>query len=196
MDDVLDIIHKISFDIEDDKLDKLTVSLRNQISEIGKLSQRQVDYARLLKKMSLDETEARGKIVSQMQQNKKSIDERKKSLENLILTDKKFSDQLVKEQGLIGAVNTKLKILEDQRKRATSESDVKKYSQLISNEKNKLNNIMQAKQGGLSGLLSGFGGLGKLGSLTSMIPAIGGALSVGALASQIADVTKKFESYR
>lgn len=199
MEDVLDIIHKIDFEIEEQKLDNLTKTLQNQTSEIGKLTQRNADYARLLKKMSYDEVEGRSKIIAAMGKNKEEIDRNRKALEQLIFTDKKFQEQLTKEQGVIGALETKLKLLQQRRKQALDPRD---YDRSISEIKNKLKDLntldgSKSGGGGLFGSLRlGANGItGSIGAVSRMVPMIGGALSVGAIGSQIFDVTKKFEGY-
>lgn len=198
MEDVLDIVHKITFETEEKQLDKMTSQLRESATQIGKLTQKNIEYARLLKKMSHDEVEGRQRILSYMGKNKEAIDQNRKALENFVLTDKTFHNQLVKEQGLIGALTSKLKILEQQRKSATSEDEVKRYSNLIAQEREKIRNLRTADQkSSIKG--SSFLGLngvsGVMGVVSRALPALGGALALGSVGSQIVDVTKKFESY-
>lgn len=196
-DDIIDIIHRIDFEVEDSGLNKLTGQLRTQASEIGKLAQRQADYARTLKKMSLDETQGRKMILDQMSKTKVALDKEKKALEGVVLNNQKFNSELVKEQGLIGAVTTKLKILEDARKRATSTTDLQRYNRLVQTEQAKLKSYNAPEQnGGIMGLLRGSNNItGQIGAVSRLVPAIGGALSLASLGSQMVDVTKKFESY-
>lgn len=198
MEDVLDIVHKITFETEEKQLDKMTSQLRESAAQIGKLTQKNVEYARLLKKMSHDEVEGRQRILSYMGKNKEAIDQNRKALENFVLTDKTFHNQLVKEQGLIGALTSKLKILEQQRKSATSEDEVKRYSNLIAQEREKIRNLRTADQKSSvkgSSFLGLNGVSGVMGVASRALPALGGALALGSVGSQIVDVTKKFESY-
>ena len=192
MDDILDIIHNIGFNVEASQLDNLTTTLKNQVTEIGRLTQRNAEYAQTLRRMTLDETTGRARILVEMRNNQRAIDERRRSLENLILTDRRFNDQLIREQGLIGAVTERLRILQRQRNSATSETDVRRYGNMIQREQerlNRLNTLGNNRNPGTSGIL------GTLGSVSKYLPAIGGALSLGAVGSQIFDVTKKFEGY-
>lgn len=191
MDDILDIIHNIGFNVEASQLDNLTTTLRTQVTEIGRLTQRNAEYARTLRRMTLDETEGRARILAEMRTNQRAIDERRRSLENLILTDRRFNDQLIREQGLIGALTERLRILQRQRTAATSESEVRRYGNLIQREQERLNRLNRPtdRLPGMNGLLN------TLGPISKLLPAVGGALSIGAIGSQIFDVTKKFEGY-
>src|SRR5690606_13770557 len=111
-----------------------------------------------------------------------------------LFNNRALNRAMEQELGVIGNLETRLNLLNQARRRATSTSDIRRYDQMIRDYQNRLNRInnTQSSRGGLGGIL----GAGGLGSVSRLIPAIGGALSLGALSSQIKDVTQKFESYR
>lgn len=188
MDDVLDILHKIAFDIEDEKLRDLTNQLRKQTEYIYLLGQRQTKLAELFNKTATEETARRKRIISLMERNKQLLEGQADATEKVILTNKKFNQELIKEQGLIGALNSKLQILEQRRKRATTPEDVRRYSQLMAAERKKLDRLTNVSP--KAGMMPG-----NLGAMSRMLPAIGGAFSMVTLGKQIFDVTKRFEGY-
>ncbi|KAB1228458.1 hypothetical protein [Chryseobacterium viscerum] len=195
-DDVLDILHRIAFDIDDANLEQLSAQLRRQTEYIFQLGQRQARLAQAYNNTSRNETERRQRINSLMERNNNLLQQQARQTEHVILNNRQFNDQLTRELGLIGAINARLDILQQRRRQATSESEVRRYTNLIASEQRRLNSLTSVQGNTASGF---FGKLGKVfsggGPLTTLLPALGGALSIGSLGQQIFEVTKKFEGY-
>lgn len=196
-DDVLDILHRIAFDIDDANLEQLSGQLRRQTEYIFQLGQRQARLAQAYNSTSATEIERRRRITSLMERNNQLLQRQARETENVILHNRQYNDVLNRELGLIGAINARLDMLQQRRRQATSESEVRRYSRLIANEQSRLEGLTTVtRRGGSGGLLGGVGKLlGGGGGLGAMVPQLAGALSVASLGNQIFEVTKKFEGY-
>lgn len=194
--DVLDIIHRIAFDVDDANLDRLTAQLRRQTETINHLGQRQARLAQAYDRTSASEIERRRRISSLMERNNTLLQQNSRSLENNVLNNRHLNDQLTREIGLIGTINARLDILHQRRRQATSETEVRRYSQLITREQSRLDSLNRVPQNRASGFLGKLGQLGGAGSaISSMLPQVAGALSIAALGNEIFQTTKKFEGY-
>jgi hypothetical protein len=195
-DDVIDILHRIAFDIDDANLEHLSAQLRRQTEYIFQLGQRQARLAQAYNNTSATEIERRRRISALMERNNQLLQRQARETENVVLNNRQYNEVLNRELGLIGAINARLDMLRERRRQATSESDVRRYSQLISNEQNRLNGLTNVQRGNASRSGGGVAGmfLGG-GSLSNMLPQITGALSIASIGNQIFDVTKKFEGY-
>ncbi|VXB03274.1 hypothetical protein [Chryseobacterium sp. 8AT] len=195
-DDILDIIHRIAFDVDDANLDRLTAQLRRQTETINHLGQRQARLAQAYDRTSASEIERRRRIASLMERNNTLLQQNSRSLENNVLNNRHLNDQLTREIGLIGTINARLDILHQRRRQATSETEVRRYSQLITREQSRLDSLNRVPRNRAAGFLGNLGQLAGAGSaISSLLPAVGGALSIASLGQQIFDVTKRFEGY-
>ncbi|MCC9032708.1 hypothetical protein NAL32_07490 [Chryseobacterium sp. Ch-15] len=195
-DDILDIIHRIAFDVDDANLDRLTAQLRRQTETINHLGQRQARLAQAYDRTSATEIERRRRISSLMERNNTLLQQNSRSLENNVLNNRQLNDQLTREIGLIGAINARLDILHQRRRQATSETEVRRYSQLITREQSRLDSLNRVPRNRAAGFLGNLGQLAGAGTaISSLLPAVGGALSIASLGQQIFDVTKRFEGY-
>lgn len=195
-DDVLDIIHRISFNVDDASLEQLTAQLRRQIEVINNLGQRQARLAQMYDRSSATEVDRRRRIAGLMERNNQLLQQNGRTVENTALNNRHLNDQLTRELGLIGAINARLGMLQEARRRATSESEVRRYGNLITREQRRVDNLNQAPRNRAAGFLGGLGQLGGAGSMvTRLIPQLTAAISVVSLGNQIFEVTKKFEGY-
>ncbi|MFC7347301.1 hypothetical protein ACFQO9_11290 [Chryseobacterium zhengzhouense] len=195
-DDILDIIHRIAFDVDDANLDRLTAQLRRQTETINHLGQRQARLAQAYDRTSATEIERRRRITSLMERNNTLLQQNSRTLENNVLSNRHLNDQLTREIGLIGTINARLDILHQRRRQATSETEVRRYSQLITREQNRLDSLNRVPRNRAAGFLGKLGQLGGAGTaISSLLPQVAGALSIAALGNDIYQTTKKFEGY-
>lgn len=195
-DDILDIIHRIAFDVDDANLDRLTAQLRRQTETINHLGQRQARLAQAYDRTSASEIDRRRRIASLMERNNTLLQTNSRSLENNVLNNRHLNDQLTREIGLIGTINARLDLLHRRRREATSETDVRRYSQLITREQSRLDSLNRVPRNRAAGFLGNLGQLAGAGSaISSLLPVVGGALSIASLGQQIFEVTKRFEGY-
>jgi hypothetical protein len=195
-DDVLDIIHRISFNVDNSNLDHITAQLRRQTEAIGNLGQRQARLAQAYERTSATEIERRRRIAGLMERNNQLLQQNARGLESTVLGNRHLNDQLTRELGLIGAINARLDLLHNARRRATSESEVRRYSGLITREQNRLSSLNRVPQNRASGFLGGLGQLAGAGSMvSSLLPQVAGAISIASIGNQIFETTKKFEGF-
>lgn len=194
-DDVLDILHRIAFDIDDANLEHLSTQLRRQTEYIFQLGQRQSRLAQAYNSTSATEIERRRRITGLMERNNQLLQRQARETENVILNNRQYNEVLNRELGLIGAINARLEVMQQRRRQATSESEVRRYSRLIASEQSRLEGLTSVTRGrGGSGIAGALGGLGG-GAISSLLPQVAGAFSIASVGGQIFEVTKKFEGY-
>ncbi len=193
-DEIIDILHNITYQVHDQELQKAVTNVEKNISAVNNLTQRQIKLAQMYDRTQADDEKRRRRILSLIGQTNSKIKDHSRNLERTVVSNKALNRAMESEIGIINNLENKLKILHQARRNATSDSEVRRYSQMISREQSRVNQLtnVSGQRGGLGGIL----GAGGLGSVSRLIPAIGGALSLGAISSQIKDVTQKFESYR
>lgn len=190
MPDIIDIVHRIAYDVVDDGLKDVQNQLKKQLDTLEILGKRQIQLAQIYDKTSASDVAKREKAVQLMNKNKQAIEGVGNSLEKVVLKNKTFNNTLVQEQGIVGALSTKLDILRQRRDRATDQKSLNGYNRQIKETQAQLSTAQGApKKGLLSGLTGGLGGVAKF------LPAIAAGFSVVTLGKQIFDVTKKFEKY-
>ncbi|WP_312090364.1 hypothetical protein [Chryseobacterium sp.] len=195
-DDILDIIHRISFNVDDTNLEQLTAQLRRQTETINHLGQRQARLAQAYDRTSATEIERRRRISSLMERNNTLLQQNSRSLENNVLNNRHLNDQLTREIGLVGTINARLDILHQRRRQATSETEISRYSQLIAREQNRLDSLNRVPRNRAASFLGGLGQLAGAGSaVSSLLPQVAGAFSIAAVGNQVFEVTKRFEGY-
>lgn len=194
--DVLDIIHRISFNVDGANLEQLTAQLRRQTETINNLGQRQARLAQAYERTSATEIERRRRIAALMERNNQLLQQNARTVENTVLNNRQLNEQLTRELGLIGAINARLDLLQQARRRATSESEVRRYGNLIASEQRRLDGLNSVPRNRAAGFLGGLGQLGGAGNMVSrLLPQVAGALSIAAVGNQIFDTTKKFEGF-
>lgn len=190
-DEIIDIIHNISYQVQDAELDKAVRTVEGNIKGIENLTKRQIRLAQEYNRTAVQDNETRAKLSRMINQNTAVLNYHKNSLEQNIISNKRLTQAMEKELGIIGTIEQKLKLLQTARRRATSDEDIRRYDNLINQQRTRLNNYNANPIPNQSkGLLSSISGVSRL------LPAVGGALSIATLGNQVKDVTQRFESYR
>ncbi|MDK7375960.1 hypothetical protein QP519_10480 [Weeksella virosa] len=190
-DEIIDIIHNISYQVHDAELDKAIRTVEGNIKGIENLTKRQIRLAQQYNRTAVQDNETRARLSRMINQNTSALNYHKKSLEQNIISNKRLTHSMEKELGIIGTIEQKLKLLQAARRRATSDEDIRRYDNLINQQRTRLNNYNANPIPNQSkGLLSSVSGVSRL------LPAVGGALSIATLGNQVKDVTQRFESYR
>lgn len=174
---VIDVIHKITYQVEDAELIAAGKEIEKTISKIASLSQQLVNYENKLKSTSRLEISERKKIQQQIERVKSAIDQQNKSLENQITANKKISDAITREIGLIGQLSNKLDLLKKKRDLSNDISKIQQYNKEILATQRALNNLTSA---GGKGILSGFGG--------AVLQGVGIGTGIGLLTQGIGEI--------
>lgn len=195
--EVIDILHNITYKVQEQELQKAVNTVQGNISGIENLTKRQIALAKRYNETAVQDEKTRARITSLINRNSTALNNHKKSLEDNLINNKSLNKAMQQELGLIGAVEKKLSILKRARQTATSPQEIARYNNLIAQQQAKINKP-QAQNIPTQNIPKGVGGLPNAlaGSVGRLIPAIGGALALGGVALQIKDVTQQFEKYR
>lgn len=192
--EIVDVIHRIAYDIDDSDLKTVQTDLQKQLTTLDKLGREQIALAKQYKKLADDDDAGRKRINEQMRKNTAAIKAQGVELEKVILTNKEFNKAMENEIGLINTLNYRLDVLQKRRKMATSEQEVSRYNNLIAQERAKLARLNGTQAKVPTG--QGSGGIGGLtGGLTRFAAPILAGVSLVSFGKEIFDVTSKFEAY-
>lgn len=197
--DVVSIIHRITYDVQDRELDHAVRTVQGNIAGIENLTRRQIRLVEQYNRTGTQDVQTRQRINRMINQNTTALNHHRRSLEDNLVSNRSLNQALNQEIGLVGNLERRLQILSQARRRATSQTEINRYNNLISGTRTQLNATNPAQNvnqnsGLLSGLGLGAGGGG--GAVTRLLPMIGGAIGISQLGSQIKDVTQRFESYQ
>ena len=186
MSEILDIIHKLSFQVDNDEgLKKVSDVISKQIKEIENLDAK---IQRL--KKAYDDAGKSGLVQVQKQLGNEMlltqtrIDSQVKSLTTFINTNKKAQDAIKVEIGLITQLKDRISDLNRVREKSTSISEIREINTSIRSAQQQLNELTDAGGGGIlsqlfgggaiksqifQGLLSGFGIGGGFSVITKLV---------------------------
>ncbi|WP_312208290.1 hypothetical protein [Empedobacter sp.] len=197
VDEIVDIIHRITYDVEDRELDHAVKTVKGNITGIENLTKRQIRLVEQFNRTNIQDVRTRERLNRMINQNATALNHHRRSLEDNLVSNKSLNNALNQEIGLVGNLERRLQILSQARRRATSPAEIDRYNNLISRTKNSLNVTNPARNVNQNGgLLSGLGLGVSGGAISRLLPMIGGAIGISQLGSQIKDVTQRFESYR
>jgi hypothetical protein len=160
MADVLDVITKISYEIDGkSELEGAGKQLNSQIQAIGTLANRINSLETALKNTSQNEVARRQRLTRLIQENQKAVEAQNRAIQDTIQKNKSLQDALVKEIGLINLLDMRYKQLIEDKRKAANVEDIKRINRelaALEGQMNKLNGV--GKGGGI--LSSIFQGLG------------------------------------
>lgn len=196
-DEIVDIIHRITYDVQDRELDHAVRTVQGNIAGIENLTRRQIRLAEQYNRTNRNDVATRERINRMINQNTTALNHHRRSLEDNLVSNRSLNQALNQEIGLVGNLERRLQILSQARRRATSQTEINRYNNLISGTRTQLNATNPAQNVNQNGgLLSGLGLGAGGGAVARLLPMIGGAIGISQLGSQIKDVTQKFESYQ
>ena len=195
--DVVSIIHRITYDVQDRELDHAVRTVQGNIAGIENLTRRQIRLVEQYNRTGTQDVQTRQRINRMINQNTTALNHHRRSLEDNLVSNRSLNQALNQEIGLVGNLERRLQILSQARRRATSQTEINRYNNLISGTRTQLNATNPAQNVNQnSGLLSGLGLGAGGGAVARLLPMIGGAIGISQLGSQIKDVTQRFESYQ
>lgn len=155
-DDILDIIHRITYEIQgQQKVDNVKHLFEQNAISIGKNT---ASLARLQQALDSTTDPAKQARIQQAMQNRvAAIQKEQTAIQNTILYNKQYQQSLQAEMGILGSLEARLKALQIARQGATSKADIQRYNndiQAIQKEQQ----ILLGLTGGGKGLLSTIGG--------------------------------------
>ena len=195
--DIVNIIHRITYDVQDRELDHAVRTVQGNIAGIENLTRRQIRLVEQYNRTGAQDVQTRQRINRMINQNTTALNHHRRSLEDNLVSNRSLNQALNQEIGLVGNLERRLQILSQARRRATSQTEINRYNNLISGTRTQLNATNPAQNVNQNGgLLSGLGLGAGGGAVARLLPMIGGAIGISQLGSQIKDVTQRFESYQ
>ncbi len=160
MAEIVDIVHQLSFQVNDAGLNRVTGTLQRQFQAMQVQGAQLLRLQRIFDSTSANETEKRQRIARLIEQQRAALQRQAAATERVILTDRRLQQGLQAELGLIGSLNFRLDMLQRARERATSAGAVRDYNRQIQQLQGQINglNVPQGGRGGLLGSIAqGFG---------------------------------------
>ncbi|MEG0695857.1 MAG: hypothetical protein RR447_01830, partial [Algoriella sp.] len=196
-DEIVDIIHRITYDVQDRELEQAVRTVNGNIAGIENLTRRQIRLAEQFNRTGVQDVQTRQRINRMINQNTVALNHHRRSLEDNLVSNRSLNSALNQELGIIGNLERRLQILAQARRRATSQTEIDRYNGLIANTRNRLNATNPAQNVNQNrGLLSSLG-LGAGGGVVSrLLPMIGGTIGISQHGKQNKLVKQKFEIYR
>lgn len=131
MSDVLDIIHRLTYEVNPQGLQSALSLVNSNREEIVRLQnvvkQLSADYA----KTAATDIDSRKKIIDQINAHNRTIQQLNKTNDEAILNNQQLTAALQKEIGVIGLLNQQLETLRKNQKAATDPAEIAKINQQI-----------------------------------------------------------------
>lgn len=154
-DTILDVVTRLTYDVEDDELIAASNEVQKTISKITSLTTQLGKYEDKLKSTSRLEISERKKVQAEITRVKTAIDLQTKALENQIISNKKLQTAISQEIGLIGRLNAQMDVLKQKRDIANDPNKIRQYNRELAVTQARLSSLTGV---GGKGILSGFGG--------------------------------------
>lgn len=193
MSEVIDIIHRLSYEVNDQALQRATSSISQQLRQIEQLQGEVQQLSQQYAATAATDVAARTRITRQIAQHQQQIRGLNQSLEENILHNRDLQRVLQQEQGIIGALNTRLEILRRRRDEATDVRSIRRFNQEIAATGRELAQLSDVGGTSRSGVVAGLGSLRSLAALGGVAL---GAEALTTFGRQVIDVTKKYQSFQ
>lgn len=175
MAEVVDIIHKLQYDVNDSGLQKALSSINGQIQSIGVLSTRLTKLQDLYRRTSADEIEKRQRIQRLITQQTKAIEQTTAAIAKEVQQNKQLQQAITKEIGLINSVQLKQRQLTEERNKSNDPKAIQRYNKELAETEKQL------------GKLTGKGGGGGIGS--SILQGVGIGTGIGLVTQGVSMLT-------
>lgn len=151
-DSVLDIVHKISYEVAGQAAVSAIEKTFQKNAET--IARNTVSLARLQAQLNATTDPAKQERIKQAIENRtKAIRDQGKAIQDTIQNDKQFQAALRSEIGILNELNGRLKTLRESRDKATSTDQIKKYSKQIAEVESQQRKLLSSG-GGLLGNIS------------------------------------------
>lgn len=176
--EVVDIVHKLSFEVEGNGLSDATKAISINIQGIAQLEKQLSELNTTLAQLNKENAEGRKQIADAINKTQKALDKENSSLDKNLNKNKQVQQQLQKELGLLGRMKTELEDLRKKRDAAFDEKQVRQYTNEIAALERRMNRLTSPNGGGIFGQLRGgiMQGLG-IGAGFGIVGLISGAVS-------------------
>jgi hypothetical protein len=174
MADIVEIVHRLTFDVAGKGLDEAIRKLKEQASGIDELKRKEADLARQMQtanKLSVNDMQRLGNERAKI---KRLIEQETSALQKNFGANKQLQTALTQEIGIIQRLETQLKSLQDARRAATNQADINRYNSQIS---------------GVQGQIQGALGGGRMGQIKgSILSGLGVGVGFGLLSQGVSEI--------
>lgn len=176
MSDIVDIIHRITYETNGgESLAKIEKLFQTITADIAKQTQ---SLERLQKALDgVTDPSKQAKIEKAQDNRRKKIEEQGKAINDVIINDKKLQQALQSEIGILNELSKRLELLRQARNKATSPSEIDKYSQQIKQVESEQRRLMSPNGSRLGGIgnsiMQGFGIGAGLAGFSAITQAVG-----------------------
>ncbi|WP_346318192.1 hypothetical protein [Chitinophaga sp. YIM B06452] len=129
--DILDIIHRITYDIDSSPVNKATALITTQIAEVDRLEKEIKQLSAEFAKSATTEIQKREQIMQKINANQKAVQALNGQIQEQIINNKELHKVLEREQGIIGSMTAQLNVLKKAREAATSPQAIQNYNRQI-----------------------------------------------------------------
>ena len=159
MAEILDVIQRFTYQVEDAELQRAAQSLQQQVAAIGTMAQRVQNLQNAFDRTSASEIDKRTRISGLIQRQKALIDQTTQSMGKQVQENSKLQQALTKEIGLLNTLDAKLKLLREDRAKAFDPKEIASFNKQIEATTAQINKLTGAsgKGGVLSTILQGVG---------------------------------------
>lgn len=188
--EVIDIIHKLSYIVESDSLKEVSNEIAGQISRLDTLGKRAQKLSEAYDKTAANEVAKRERIKKLIIETQRAIEKEGDAIEHTLTKNKELERSLQKQIGIVGALEQKMQLLRDRRDRAFDIDRIKAYNREIAKGENELRSLRG-------------GGVDKQAGGGIFAPIVGGNLVAGLVtqagaalkgfATDIVSTTAKYE---
>lgn len=155
MADVIDVIQRLTFDVEGDaEIKKAANEIQNTLAKISALTGQLNKYEQKLRSTSRLEISERKAIQTQIDRVKNAIVQQTAALEGQIVANKKIQQEVSREIGLIGQLQKQMDVLKQKRDIATDPAKIRQFNKELADSQTRMSALTGT---GGSGVLSGVG---------------------------------------
>lgn len=131
MADILDVVSKFSYQVEDTELQQAGQAINAQIKAIEVMATRVDSLQKAFDRTASSEIEKRNRIAGLIQRQKTLIEQTTKSIGEQVRGNEKLQQAITKEIGLINTLDARLKALREDRAKAFDEKEIAQFNREI-----------------------------------------------------------------
>lgn len=151
MAEILDVINRFTYEVEDTELVQATQQIQNQVQGLTVLAQRQQQLQQAFDRTAANEIEKRTRIANLIQRTKGSIEQTTAAIGKQVQENQKLQNAIVKEIGLINTLDARLRVLREDKAKAFDVKDIQRYNREIEQTQKRLSSLTSTSKGGILG---------------------------------------------
>ncbi len=199
MAEILDVINRFTYQVEDAELQQATQQIQAQVQSITVMAQRMQNLQNAFNRTADSEIEKRTRIAGLIQRQRQAIDQTTQSMAKQVSENQKLQQAITREIGLLNTLDLKLKSLREEQRKAFDPKDIQRFQREIEATQAKITSLTTRSGRGILGgvgsaILQGVGIGTGIGLVTQGVGALQQFISESSkLAAEAEGVTAAFE---